>query len=95
MVGTSLKSLLETQPDFQVVGEAGNGIEALAKIAPDGVVMDISMPLMAGLEATKKLVTLHPDCLVLALTVHEDKLNLHSTANLVKFAIRTGLVKAG
>ena len=76
MVRTGLKSLLETQPDFQVVGEAGNGGEALSKVgelAPDVVVMDISMPLMDGLEATKKIIALHPGCLVLALTVHEDK----------------------
>lgn len=76
MVRTGLKSLLETQPDFQVVGEAGNGLDALNKVAtlkPDVVVMDISMPLMDGFEATRKLVAATPDCAVLALTVHEDK----------------------
>ncbi|MGV1100741.1 response regulator [Thiovibrio sp. JS02] len=76
MVRTGLKSLLETEPDFQVVGEAGNGIEALAKVAqlkPDVVVMDISMPLMDGFEATKKLAAANPESAVLALTVHEDK----------------------
>ena len=76
MVRTGLKSLLDTQPDFQGVGEAGNGVEALEKVNeldPDVIVMDISMPVMDGLEATRRLVAGNPDRAVMALTVHEDK----------------------
>ncbi len=76
MVRTGLKSLLETQPDFQVVGEAGNGVEALERVAnlnPAVVVMDISMPLMDGFEATRKISAANPASAVVALTVHEDK----------------------
>ncbi len=76
MVRTGLKSLLETQPNFEIVGEASNGLEALAKVeelSPNVVVMDISMPVMDGLEATRQLAEKFPDCSVLTLTVHEDK----------------------
>lgn len=76
VVRTGLKTFLETQEGLQVVAEAGNGLEALELVTqaqPDVVVMDITMPEMDGLEATRRLKALCPDCLVLALTVHEDK----------------------
>jgi two-component system response regulator NreC len=76
VVRTGLKAFLETQEGLQVVAEASSGLEALELVLqsfPDVVVMDITMPLMDGLEATRRLKALCPDCLVLALTVHEDK----------------------
>lgn len=76
VVRTGLKSYLDTQEGMLVVGEASNGKEAIQRaleFKPDVVVMDISMPDMDGLEATRKLKSLLPDCQVLALTVHEDK----------------------
>ncbi len=76
VVRTGLRSYLETQPGMRVVAEARNGTEAL-KIAPSVrpqiVLMDITMPDMDGLEATRRLKAQVPECLVLALTVHEDK----------------------
>lgn len=76
VVRTGLKSYLDTQEGLLVVGEAGSGSEAIqraSEVKPDVVVMDITMSDMDGLEATRKLKSLLPDCQVLALTVHEDK----------------------
>lgn len=76
VVRTGLKSLLNIEPDMKVIGEASNGAEAIAKLSeiqPDVIVMDITMPTMDGLEATRQITKKYPNCLVLALTVHEDK----------------------
>jgi two-component system response regulator NreC len=76
VIRTGLKSFLQTQPDFDVVAEAGNGQDAITlalETRPDIVIMDISMPVMDGLEATRRLKELWPQVIVLSLTVHEDK----------------------
>jgi two-component system, NarL family, response regulator NreC len=76
VVRTGLKSFLEAQPGMKVVSQAGSGEEALelaSSSAPDVVVMDITMPEMDGLEATRRLKDICPGCRVLALTVHEDR----------------------
>lgn len=76
VVRAGLKSFLQTQEDFEVVGEAGNGEQAVQRameIRPDVILMDITMPEVDGLEATRRLRHLCPDCLILALTVHDDK----------------------
>ncbi|MCJ7662103.1 MAG: response regulator transcription factor [Anaerolineales bacterium] len=76
VVRTSLKTYLETHKGFRVVGEANNGETALQVILenqPDVVVMDITMPGMSGLEATRRVKVSSPNCKVLALTIHSDK----------------------
>ncbi|MFP5262324.1 MAG: response regulator [Blastocatellia bacterium] len=75
MVREGLKALVSSQPDMEVVGEAGDGRAAVAGVIdlrPDVVVMDISMPKMNGLEATEKLKEACPQVKVLTLTRHAD-----------------------
>jgi len=76
VVRVGLKTFLQTQEDFEVVAEAGSGEEAVPRAMqakPDIILMDITMPGMDGMEATRRLRVLCPDCLILALTVHDDK----------------------
>jgi two-component system, NarL family, response regulator NreC len=70
-----LKALLSLNPDFEVVAEADDGREAIDKalaFRPDVVVMDISMPRLNGLEATREIVGRLPDTKVLILTAHSE-----------------------
>lgn len=74
IVREGLRALLETQPDIKIVGEAANGQEALNKVVevkPDIVLMDITMPGINGLEATRQIKQRNPDVKILVLTVHE------------------------
>lgn len=70
-----LRLIIEGQPDMSVVAEAGDGESAIAQalaVKPDVIVMDISMPGMTGLVATRKLKKLQPDTVIVTLTRHSD-----------------------
>jgi DNA-binding NarL/FixJ family response regulator len=76
VIREGLKSLVNAQPDMEIVGEAENGRLAwqLAKaLEPDVAVMDVSMPELNGVKATEILTRECPNIKVLALTVHEDQ----------------------
>ncbi len=76
IVRTGLRSFLESQAGFEVIAEAGSGEQAIQlapEEQPDVIIMDITMEGMDGLEATRQLKKVHPDCHVLALTIHQDK----------------------
>ena len=71
-----LSSLLEQQPDIKVVAEADTGREAVQmseKLQPDVVVMDVSMPDLNGIDATKQIVSRTPGTRVIALSMHSDR----------------------
>jgi len=71
-----LRSLLEKQTDFDVVGEADNGRRAVQMAQeknPEVVVMDVSMPDLNGIEATKQIIESLPETRVIALSMHSDK----------------------
>lgn len=75
LVREGLRLVLSAQPDMEVVGEAANGAEALDRVRrlrPDIVVMDITMPGMSGIEATRAIVDMDLGARVLGLTVHEN-----------------------
>ena len=76
VVRSGLRMLLEAQPDIEIVAEAETGEEAVdhaRKLKPDIILMDIQMPGVNGIEATKRIKRLSPDSAVLALTMHEDE----------------------
>lgn len=71
----TLRELLERRAHVQVLGEAGNGEEAVRlsdELKPDVVLMDLAMPRMNGLEATRQLKARRPDLAVIILTVHDE-----------------------
>jgi len=75
VVRAGLRMLLSADPELQIVGEAETGAEGVRlarELSPDVVLMDISMPDMNGIEATRRIKEQCPDVAVLALTMHED-----------------------
>ncbi len=76
VVRRGLRALLESRPGWEICGEASNGREAVEltkKLKPDVVVMDISMPQLNGLEATRQIRKNAPDAEVLIFTLHDSE----------------------
>jgi DNA-binding NarL/FixJ family response regulator len=75
VVRSGTRELLEQQPDLKIVGEAADGEEAIRlahELKPDVLVMDVRMPRLSGVEATKRIKAECPEVKVLVLTAHDD-----------------------
>ena len=75
VVRQGFRMILAAQPHFEIVAEASNGREAVElaeKLQPDVVVMDVTMPELNGIEATRRMATVSPRARVLALSMHKD-----------------------
>jgi DNA-binding NarL/FixJ family response regulator len=103
VVRAGTRQLLERQPDMQVVGEAADGEEAIRlvrELKPDVVVMDVRMPRVSGVEATRRIKQELPRVAVLVLTAHDDDeyvfalLQAGANGYLLKTAETDELVKA-
>ena len=76
VVRAGLRLILQAEPDFEIVGEATSGQEAIAQasqLRPDIIILDLSMPGLGGLEALPRVLQAAPDAKVLILTIHEDE----------------------
>lgn len=76
LIRQGIRTLLEREPDFNVVAEASDGEEAVmltSKFKPDVILMDVGMPKLNGLEATRLIKSEHPATTVLVLTIHDDE----------------------
>jgi two-component system, NarL family, response regulator NreC len=103
IVRDGLRSLLEKQPDMTVSGEAADGREAVhfaEENSPDVVVMDIAMPNMNGIEATRRIVATRPATGVVILSMHQDEsyvlrsLKAGARGYLLKDSLRSDVVEA-
>src|SRR2546430_8776139 len=104
VVRKGLCALLQAQPDWEVCGEAADGREAVEKaqqMKPDVVILDIGMPSLNGLEATRQILKTNPHAKVLILTLHDsdqvvrEVLNAGARGFLLKSDAARDLVAAG
>ena len=103
LVRQGFRRILEEDPDIEVVGEAGSGLDAVAlvkKTDPDVVIMDMSMPEMNGLHATMELVKQRPGTKILILSMYSDEqyvknaLDAGAKGYILKNAIENDLTRA-
>jgi two-component system response regulator NreC len=76
VVRQGLRAVLEFEPDFRVIGEAGNGLDAsrlVERLRPDVLVLDLMIPGLSGLEVTRQLARRSPKTRVVILSMHGDK----------------------
>jgi DNA-binding NarL/FixJ family response regulator len=103
LVRQGVRKILETRPEWTVVGEAGDGRDAVRKaleLEPDVAVLDIGMPLLNGIEATRQIVRKAPDVRVLIVSMHSAEayitqaLQAGATGYLLKDSADTDLIRA-
>lgn len=103
LLRNGIRAIIEDQPDIQVVGEAEDGREALRlarQLRPNVILMDIAMPLLNGLEATRQIKREHPEINVLVLTMYDHEeyfwqvIEAGASGYLVKRAAASELVSA-
>ena len=93
IVRDGLRALIEKQPDMEVVGEAEDGqmaVELAEELLPDVVVMDITMPNLNGIEATRQIVEKMPSVKVIALSIHSDR---HFVVDMLKAGVSGYVLK--
>ncbi len=76
VVRSGLRMLLENEREIEIVGEAGNAAEAIAaatRLKPNLILMDIGLPDLSGIDATRQIKKLLPEVSIVALTIHEDE----------------------
>ena len=102
IVRQGLRKILEAEPDWEVVGEASDGREAVRlclECSPDVAILDIGMPLLNGIDATRQIVKRHPAIGVVILSMHSDEpyilraLQAGARAYLLKDSADTDLIR--
>jgi two-component system, NarL family, response regulator NreC len=76
IVRAGLRMLFSAEPEVEIIGEASSGedaVDAVGSLQPEVVLMDVAMPGIGGVEATRRIKAVHPQVAVLALTMHEDE----------------------
>jgi DNA-binding NarL/FixJ family response regulator len=103
VVRDGVRALLEKQSDMAVIAEAADGRDAVRlaeELAPDVAIMDIAMPNMNGLEATRRILAAHPRTAVVVLSMHQDEsyvlgsLKAGARGYLLKDSLRSEIVEA-
>jgi len=103
IIRSGLRLLLDQQSDFQVVGEASDGreaVELISKLHPEVAVLDIGMPQLNGIEATRQIASQEPDTKVVILSMHADEgyvlraLKAGARAYILKNSAEADLIRA-